>query len=270
MNLVKQDKGITLVALIVTVVVMVIIAGVSINIGTESLDATRLKGFYTQLEVVQKRVDDIASTNEAYLDSSGNTVYLKEQGVAYEGLSSTQQDVLKGILESEGASLELTASNFRYFTSNQLKSILDLSEIEYNVFIDFDNRVIIAEEGVTVNDITYHILKNNIYFPDENTDKNVGTIESLSYVAIKYGDSYKITVIPSNAVGDLNVEGTLKYKKTTTKYWETSTNLEMIVNELTDYNIIYEDVNNNSISKTISINLNENGELTVIEIEITE
>jgi len=140
----------------------------------------------------------------------------------------------------------------------------------YNLFIDFDNRVIIAEEGVTVNDITYHILKNNIYFPDENTDKNVGTIESLSYVAIKYGDSYKITVIPSNAVGDLNVEGTLKYKKTTTKYWETSTNLEMIVNELTDYNIIYEDVNNNSISKTISINLNENGELTVIEIEIKE
>lgn len=265
MDIIKQDKGITLVALVITIVVMLIIAGVSVNIGTESLDATRLNGFYTKLEVVQKRVDDIASTNESYTDSKGNIVYLKEQGTAYESLSSTQQEILKNILQSEAAYLEPNISNFRYFTTNQLKNILDISEVEYNVFIDFDNRIIIAEDGIKVNGVTYHILKNKVYFPNENTDKNVGTIEQLSYSAIKYGENYKITVTPSNAVGDLNIEGTLKYKKATTKYWETSTNLEMVVNELTDYDIIYIDVNNNSLTKTINLSTNEDGELTVTE-----
>lgn len=266
MKRIKEEKGITLVALIITIVVMVIIAGISINTGTKSLDDTRLRGFYTKLEIVQKRVDDIAATNETYVDNSGNTVYLKEQGTGYSSLSQTKQTTLKNIIQSEGTGLGLIASNFRYFTSAQLESILDLSEIEYDVFIDFDSRVIIAEDGITLNGNSYHILKNTTYFAQQDVNKNVGTIDSLSYSATIYGsNSYKIIVTPSNTIGDLK-GGTLKYKKTTSKYWKTTTDLEMIVNELTDYNIIYQDVNNNSLAKTINISLNEEGELTVTEV----
>lgn len=261
----KSDKGITLVALIITVVVMVIIAGVAVSTGTESLDETRLKGFYTKLEIVQKRVDDIASTNETYVNDSGSTVYLKEQGTAYTSLTSTQKSTLENIIQSEGTGLGLTASNFRYFTSEQLKSILDLSEIEYDVFIDFDSRVVIAEDGITTNNQTYHLLKNTTYFAEQDVNKNVGTINSLTYVVSKYGiNSYKVVVTPSNTVGDLT-GGILKYKKASSKYWETSVNLEMIVDELTDYNIVYEDVNNNSLAKTINISLNSDGNPTITE-----
>ena len=262
----KEQKGITLVALVITVVVLLIIASISITSGTESLDKTRLQGFYTQLEIVQKRVDDIATTNEAYIDAEGNTVYLKEQGTAYENWGGERQDSLKAIIQSEGGDLNLSAENFKYFTSEQLNSILDLSEIDYNVFIDFENRVVIAENGITANGVTYHMLKNSVYYAEQNTNKNVGTIESLSYSITKYGDNYKITVTPSNSVGDLKIEGTLKYKKTTSKYWETSTNLEMIISQLADYNIIYEDVNNNSLSKTITVSVDESGVPTVTEI----
>lgn len=262
----KGQKGITLIALVITIVVLLIIASISITSGTESIDKTRLQGFYTQLEIVQKRVDDIATTNENYIDSEGNAIYLKEQGTDYENLGEDQQNTLKAIIQSEGTDLNLRVENFRYFTSEQLNSILDLSDVEYNVFIDFNNRVVIAENGITANGVTYHMLKNSIYYAEQNTNKNVGTIESLNYTIVKYGDNYKITVIPSNSVGDLQIGGTLKYKKTTSKYWETSTNLEMIISQLADYNIIYEDINNNSISKTINVSVDENGKPIVTEI----
>lgn len=262
----KEQKGITLIALIITVVVLMIIAAISITSGTESLDSTRLQGFYTQLEIVQKRVDDIATTNEAYIDADGNTIYIKEQGIAYENWGGDRQDLLKAIIQSEGADLNLDVEAFKYFTSEQLNAILDLSEIDYDVFIDFENRVVIAEDGITANGETYHMLKNSIYYAEQNINKNVGTIESLNYTIVKYGEEYKITVTPSNSVGDLEVGGTLKYKKTTSKYWETSTNLEMIINKLADYNIIYEDVNKNSLSKTINVSVDENGTLIVTEI----
>ena len=76
MNKGRESKGITLISLIITIVVLVILASISIKSGTESLDNTRLQGFYTQLEIIQKRVDDIAVTNETYI-SNGETIYLK-------------------------------------------------------------------------------------------------------------------------------------------------------------------------------------------------
>ena len=263
----KNQKGITLVALIITIAVLLIIAIISIGSGTDSLDNTRLQGFYAQLEIVQKRVDDIAATNESYINSYGETVYLKEQGITFENLDTTKQETLQKILIAEGMETKLDMTNFRYFTKAELENILDLSEIDYNMFIDFENRIVIAEEGITIKDQTYYMLENSTYLVEQDTNKNVGTIEGLEYNIIKYGDiGYKITITPTNSVGDLKIEGTLKYKKTTSKYWETSTKLEMVISQLGDYNIIYEDINKNSVTKTIRVGLNDENIPTVTEL----
>lgn len=259
----KREKGITLVALIITIVVMLILASVSIKSGTESLNSTRLQGFYTQLEIVQKRVDDIATTNESYIDGDGNTVYLKNTGRA---LTDAQITSLQNIITSENLGIETT--NFRYFTVEDLEDILDLSEVEYNLFIDFNNRVIVAEDGIKIGDKTYYVLENATYFVEQNTNKNVGTIQSLIYTATQYGTGKcKVVVTPSNTVGDVGGSGYVKYKKTTTKYWEVSNNTEMILEISVEYNIVYVDANKNSIEKTIKVEVDSSaGEATVTEI----
>ena len=66
-------------------------------------------------------------------------------------------------------------------------------------------------------------------------------------------DYYKIIVEPNNTVGDLNKTGTVKYKKHTSQYWETLNSLEILIDELGDYDILYEDINNNSFSETIKV-----------------
>ena len=265
----KKQNGITLATLVITIVVLLIISVVTILNSTDSLESTRLKGFYTKLEFVQKRVDNIAATNERYIDSNGNTVYLKEQGLSYDELTDTQKSNLQNILQIENLTT-IPMTNFRYFTSEQLDSILDLSEIEYNVFIDFDNRIVIAENGITVNGTTYYMLKNSTYFVEENTQKNVGNIEGLNYTVIKYGDEYKITIAPTNTVGDLNNTGTLKYKKSINKYWITAKNLEIVVEKEVEYDIIYEDVNKNSVTKKIKVILTEESVPNVTEINEEE
>lgn len=268
-RIILNEKGITLAALVLTVAIMLIIAGISVNIGTESIDKTRLQGFYTKLEVIQKRVDDIAATNEKYIINNENgtktEIYLKTAG----GSAITQEQgvFLQGILNEEG--ITKPVSEFRYFTVTDLEEQLDLSEIEYNVFVHFDTRTIIAENGITIDGETYYILKNDMYFVEQNTQKNEGEISSLNYNIINYGaEKYKITVTPSNTIGDLNATGTLRYKKTTTKYWEISTNLEMIISELTQYNIEYKDNNNNTVTQVIEVSLNESD--TPIVTVVTE
>lgn len=240
----KEENGITLVALILTIVVMVILTTISIQTGTESIDSTKLQGFYTHLEVIQKRVDDIAATNESYIDKSGKTVYIKDQGA---DLKQDQKNSLKNILISEGLSeglndLELDSfvNEFRYFTIQDLENIMDLSEIDYDVFINFENRVVIAEKGLETADKTYYVLENTTYFVNHDETKNIVNIERLDYKITKYTDNtYKVIITPINIYGEISEEGYIKYKKTTTKYWETSNNLEIIVESIGAYDIIY-------------------------------
>lgn len=255
-----NDNGITLVALVITIAIMIIIIGISVNTGTDSLDNTKLQAFYTELGIIQKRVDDIMTTNESYIGEGGNIIKLKDTG---------EKRTLGDILEKEGVqedlfeifgSIDISSLEFRYFTTRDLENLLNLRNIRHNVFIHFDSRTIISEQGVTVNGVTYHVLKNQLYFPNQNDNKNKTT--ELECDVNKVGEKYKITVTPITK-GDLIANGTLKYKKSSSKYWETANGLEIIINELTEYNIKYTDSNNETISKTIILALNGEGNLTI-------
>lgn len=251
----KEQKGITLVALIITVVVLLIIAAVSINFGTDSLDDTRLKGFYAELEIIQKRVDDIATTNESYVLSEGDTattVYLKDTGAP---LTEEQRSFI--------TSLKFDPINFKYFTSKQLETILDISGIEQDVFIDFTNKKVISAEGIDIKGEKYYTLEDNVYYVEYEGNKLI--LNDISYTIETYGKSYKITVTPTYS-STTNVNKYIKYKKSTSKYWETSTNLEIIIESLGDYDIIYKDSYGNSITEKITVSLYDNNAPTVTKI----
>ena len=266
---VSNDKGITLIALLVTVGVMLLLVSISVITGMESLDNTRLKGFYLQLETIQKRVDDIATTNESFVDDLGNTIYIKEQGISYANLTASQQTLLQNIISNEGAEYNLNPTNFRYFTIQDLENLLDLTQMEYNVFIDFESRTIIAENGINVNGKRYNILLSDTYFVKQDTTKNEGQITSLYYsVSVYATGKYKVVITPGNTIGDLEKIGHVEYKKTITKYWETSANNEIILELETEYNIKYIDTNNNFLEKTIKVQLDTENENQPIVTEI--
>lgn len=277
----KKEKGITLVALIIIVAILLIIASVSIYSGKESLDNVNLNNFYMQLEIVQKRVDDIATTNEKYVDENKNEIDIKNTG---QELNQSQKSKLIKILEANNIDSISVIENFRYFTIQDIKDIFDLTEIDYDLFINFDNRIIVAEKGIVVDGISYHLLKNSTSFIEQNTDKNKGTIKALEYgVPIKHtADTYKVTIEPKDTIGDLNKTGHIKYKRSVLNYWEITNQNYIIIEPNIEYDIVYIDLNNNSIEKTIimenkkddtgNIIKDENGNnvLTVTEVTTEE
>lgn len=253
----KQEKGITLIALMVTIIVMIIIASIAIKTGLDSLDETELQGFYTQLDIVQKKVDEIVISNENY-----NLLGIE--------LTSTQKSNLQNILNTKLSSLDLNSSSFRYFTVEKLKDELGLSNINYAVFIHFESRTIVAEEGITIKGITYYISNNTTYYVDSTENK--GKVKTLEFKIISpYGKEYyyttdnkyntitkeekkyKIIVTPKNTNDDEITGGILKYKKATSNHWEIAEGLEFIITELSPikYNVQYEDNDRNVITVTI-------------------
>lgn len=248
----KNESGITLSVLVIIIAVMLIIASVALYTGTESINGTLLNGFYTQLEIVQERVDDIASTNESYINEDDTEIYIKEAG---KDLTEAQISNLEEILSAQGISTDYISETYRYFTVQDIKDILDLDKIDYNLFINFENRIIVAEEGITVDNVTYYMLKDTKYFVEENTSKNTGKINSLTFgEPIKYADDkYKVSVEQGNVIGDLDKTGYIKYKKKTSNYWDITNEKYIIIKFETEYNIVYTDLNQNKIEKVIKI-----------------
>ena len=256
-----------MISLIVIIVTLFILTGVSAFSGMESAEKTALQGFYTQMDIVQKRVDDIAQTNESFIMNNNGSeivIKLKEQG---NSLTNDQTTLLTSILNLENINAQ--PSSFKYFTVDDLEEKLDIPNIQYDVFIDFDNRIVVAEDGVTVGNKTYYVSNTKTYFVEHNNINNELIVEELNYTVAQYGESkYKVIVNPVNTKGQLLKDGYIKYKKTTTKYWETSLNTDIILELNVLYNIKYVD-DNNSFEKTIKVEFVENEQgisnLTVIE-----
>ena len=70
-NIIRKTIGITLIALVVTIVVLLILAGITINIGTQSIKDSREDALLSELgmvqnAVLQRKTKADLTTNEAY------------------------------------------------------------------------------------------------------------------------------------------------------------------------------------------------------------
>lgn len=247
-----KNKGVTLVALMITIIVLLILASVTIAVAYEEFNSIKLKDFFTKLEIAQSGVEKIVEINEQYKDENENIVYLKELGTL-----PTSDHIL--LIQSLGFNSE----NFRYFTKEQLVTQLEIAGIDMDLLIDFENKKIINPEGIKIDGQTYYMLINQQYSVNANENENVAEVD-FTYTVEQYGeDSYKIKIMPIN-IGNIK-EGMVKYKKSDINYWTVANDNEIIVNKLTSYDIIYVDANNNSKQKTITLTLDSDGNVIASE-----
>lgn len=60
----KQNKGITMIALLATVVIMVVLATVTVNIGTKEIDRAKLEDLKTTMLLIKGRAQIVADKEE--------------------------------------------------------------------------------------------------------------------------------------------------------------------------------------------------------------
>lgn len=248
----KNERGITLIVLIITIIILLILTGVGITTSLHHFNNVKLKSFYTKLEIVAEAVEKINNTNETYKDEQNNTIILKQQGVE-------PTEAQAALIESLGYG----NGDFKYFTAEQVNSILDISGIDLNLLIDFENNVVINPEGIEIDGKTYYMLENSKYSVKLDSTKNSGPID-FSYTVQKYGNSkYKINITPVN-IGNIK-EGIVKYKKDGVNYWTVAKDNVIIVQNLVSYDIMYTDANGNTITKTILLSLDDENNVIATE-----
>ena len=146
----KNNKGITLIVVMITVAVLAMLTGVIVTSVGNTYENSRAVQFSSYMQMIQKQVD----------------IYV-EEGTDYEtlgrALNTEMQERLYTILESDIRGLidttDVTSDKIRYFSSRGIDEDFGISEINDEVVVNFANRGVISLNGVEKGGYTYYVLR---------------------------------------------------------------------------------------------------------------
>lgn len=135
----KNEKGITLVALGITIIVLSILAAVSISTGKKTIEENKVIAFINELKIVQSEVNIIVEKQKM-----GNT--------SYDSIGTKISDLDTGTLAKltsgcfKGKTAEEMAE-FKYYKVSDLKR-MGIDNVEQEVVINLKTREVLSVEGI--------------------------------------------------------------------------------------------------------------------------
>lgn len=141
----ETSRGITLIPLLITAIVMLIIVGIALGNGLQSADNARLQSFFKELQIIQKRVDVISEEAK-----NGTSQYItydptnKTFSSINVGESVTSTDKIDGVEDQAGY--------YRYNKDDLDK--LGIKNVEQEVYINWKTRDVVSVYGFTINEST--------------------------------------------------------------------------------------------------------------------
>lgn len=234
----KSSKGITLISLAITVAIMIIIAGVTIPIGTDVIQNSKATKLNSELKIIHSKVNEIVEEKRTQeeLNNLGNPISI---------LSSDIQSKIQTAMQ--GASTD----GFRYFAKSDLEAI-GISDIDRQVIINFNTREVVDINGVKKNgEYIYRVDGwQNIIYQNKNTEAPEFNLSKKVY-----GLTAKVQVTNIEYKGNVG-KGQLSYclvNNNTEGNWKTVATQEFTVEQSGTYKVRLIDSAGNSTDKTIEI-----------------
>lgn len=234
----KQNQGITLVALVITIVLLLILLSITANSVIPTIQFSKYNQFKNELKVIQTKVNELNQNNEIEIG-------IKE-------LTQEQKDKIKENIQNTD---ETIISGFRYCNKTYMQNELGLQSVERDYLINVEKRYVISVEGFEYEGTTYYIINQ---LPDSGynvnyNDKNPKTGKfSFDVNYIKDGHNWKIEVSNIEYPGYIN-NWKVQYRKADETNWKTANSLSFYVQKEGNYyvQVVYEDINLGSKLVTI-------------------
>ena len=241
-------KGITLIALVVTVIVLLILASVATYSGIQLIESSKLTTFTAEMKIMQTHV------NELYEQLKSGKISNEEIGKSLEYNTEVEgqvNKVLKTVLDIEDT------TGYRYFDQDTIQD-LGIEGVKQEFFINVEKRDVVSYKGLKYHGEMYYTLiqlPQGLYNVDYEPQKNSAPTFDVSYEKIGEG-KWRITI--SNIKYDGYIDKwTVKYQLQGKSYQSTTEDLSFVVNEAGTYDITIENGNVKSEIKNITIG-NEN------------
>ena len=244
-NRIGNSKGVTLIALVITIIVLLILASVATYSGVGVIRSSQFTTFITELKIMQTQVNDlydqwkngnikIDDTNGTITNASDNSTIGKD--LTYNSTVQAQANTV--LVETLGlASSIADLSNYKYFDQETLQN-LRIEGITREFFIDIKTRSVVSYEGYTYEGVTYYTLDQvpqGLYNVDYDPQQAGDPTFDVSYEEIGE-NKWRVTV--SNIQYDGYIDKwTVQYQEDGANYWSSTEDMSFVVTKSWIYNI---------------------------------
>lgn len=218
----QNKKGITLISLVITIIVLLILASVATYSGLNVVNSSKLTAFTTELKIMQTQV------NAIYEEDSGKQIGEEITGDIQIQANKIFTESESGIVSQEG---------YRYWSQDLIKE-LGIEGVEQDFFVNLGKRSIVSYQGLKYEGKTYYTLNQvpnglyNVEYENPNQGKPTFEINTESIGENKW----KITISNIQYDGYIN-KWQVKYQLEGESYWHTIEDLSFIVNKSGNYKI---------------------------------
>lgn len=225
----KEEKGVTLIALVTTIIILLILVSIGVTSGTEAINFANFSQFKNELQILQTKVNELNQNNTT--DIGQELTDVQKQLLEKVTISDI---IYKDKSDEEKANIQ---NSFRYCDSDYIKNYLKLESVEKDYIINVEHRYVICAQGYYYKGTTYYMvnqIENGVYNVQyNNKNEKEGSFEVNS---TKENDRWKIEILNITYNGYIN-NWEVKYRLAEDKYWKTANNLSFYVTKEGNYYI---------------------------------
>lgn len=230
----KDNKAITLISLIVTIMVLLILAGVATFSGIEAINNTKYTKFKAELKIMQSHV------NKWYEQLQPKEEETFEENIAskFNNVNATNANGnTEEAIKAKNTLNTVGISNYSdyYLLKDTQKQQLGIEGVEQDVLVSVKDRKVVSYEGLQYKNNTYYTLDdlNEVYNVDYTAQEG-NPLFRVSYTYNKNSDLYNINIDNINYDGPIS-KWNVKYKLTGEDSWNISKELKFTIKKCGKY-----------------------------------
>ena len=229
----RESKGITLIALVITVTVLIILAFVATYSGVGIIRQSKLNKFTTEMKIMQTEVNDLYQKA-----NSEETVEVNESsysGLDIYNIGKELDSRANSVFTSETSGIT-DKSGYRLYDQEIIKG-LGIDGVEEEYFVNIEKRSIVSCDGFEYEGTTYYTLgqlPNGLYNAEHEENTNIPTFD-VSMEKLNDG-TFRMTISNIQYNGYID-KWQVKYQKEGQDYWSTSEDLSFIVPDIGPYDV---------------------------------
>lgn len=225
----NKEKGVTLVALVTMIALLLILASIGYTVGDSTIDTSKFTQFKSELKVMQSKINELNQENKTDI---GQQLTNNQKSIL--NITAISDIIYNGKTEEEKTKIQ---SGFRYISKNYINTELNLDSVGRNYLINVEYSYVIFPDGFKYEGTTYYMIdqiEGEVYNVRYN-DKNEKT-GSFEVNATQENNKYKVEITNIQYNGYVD-KWQVKYKLEGNSYWETSDSLTFYLKDEGTYTI---------------------------------
>lgn len=229
----SKEKGVTLIVLVTTIVILLILVSIGVTSGTTTIKFANFSQFKNELKILQTKINELNEKNEFEIGQELPQISVDKKN--FLNKTEISNIIYNNISDDEIIKIQ---EGFKYYSIKYLQDELGLEGIKRDYLINIEYRYVVCCEGFNYDGVIYYMIDQidsemyNIRYKDKNSKEEKVTFSIDG--PIREDNRWRINIVNIEYSGYIN-NWQVRYRLNEDSYWRTINGLSFYVTKEGNY-----------------------------------